>query len=196
MSDLRERLQKLLAPRPPDPELGDYEQLLAIKYKKVRPQGLFQEEYVLLQVCLLTHHWQAYDAFYRHNNQNKCASKMFELSTAIKDRAKAGNGWQSYIICKTFLLGAMFEARPKALDNMDKVRRHLVMFSPGVEKPGASNFERDYSEIWDLRDQLEKRLNQEKNPKFMKETWWFHSTTSWPVRMTDAWLEQTAPTSE
>ncbi|KAL8991728.1 MAG: hypothetical protein Q9169_007705 [Polycauliona sp. 2 TL-2023] len=172
MADLRERLQKLLAPQTPDSELDEYEQLIAEKYQK------------------------AYKAFYHEKNRTKCWSKLLGIGTAVKKEARKESIWQSYILCKAFLLGAIFEARPKAIDNLDKVRRNLVMFSPNRGKPGSSNFEADLSEMTDLRNQLEKRLQREKEPEFLKETWLFHSTTSWPIRMTEAWLEQTAITVE
>lgn len=35
MSDLRQRLQRLLAPQTPDSELDEYENLIAKKYRKV-----------------------------------------------------------------------------------------------------------------------------------------------------------------
>ncbi|KAI4281768.1 MAG: hypothetical protein L6R38_003446 [Xanthoria sp. 2 TBL-2021] len=171
MSDLRQRLQRLLAPQTPDSELDEYENLIAKKYRK------------------------AYNAFYRDKNRTKCGSKLMEITTAVKEEARTKSVWQSYILCKAFLLGAMFEARPKALDNLDKIRRHLLTFMPDG-KSGSSNFEKDHSEMSDLSNLLEKRLNREKDPEFIKETWFFHSTTSWPVRMTDEWLEQTAVTSD
>ncbi|KAL8641989.1 MAG: hypothetical protein Q9226_008561 [Calogaya cf. arnoldii] len=166
MSNLQERLQKLLVLEIPDSELNEYEKLIAMKYKK------------------------AYNAFYRDKNRTKCGTKLLELTTAVKEGARRENVWQSYVLCKAFLLGAMFEARPKALDNLDQIRRRLLMFKRDG-KARSSNFEEDHSEMKDLRDQLEKRLIRERDPEFIKETWFFHSTTSWPVRMTDAWLEQT-----
>lgn len=118
-----------------------------------------------------------------------------EITTALKKEANTKSVWQSYILCKAFLLGALFEARPKALDNLDRIRRYLATFKPNG-KVGSLYFEKDRSEMIDLGDLLEKRLDREKNPEFIKETWFFHCTTSWPVRLTDEWLEQTTVTSE
>ncbi|KAL8772911.1 MAG: hypothetical protein Q9209_001931 [Squamulea sp. 1 TL-2023] len=171
MSDLGERLKRLLAPQTPDGELDRYEASIAKQYRK------------------------AYKAFYHRNNRTKCASKILQIMTTINKEARTQDLWQSYILCKTYLLGSIFEARPKALDNVDKIRQHLSTFTPDAGKTGSSNFEKDYPEIQALRDELEKRLIQERSPEFVKETWWFHSTTSWPVRMTDEWLEQTASQS-
>ncbi|KAI4218216.1 MAG: hypothetical protein LQ349_005986 [Xanthoria aureola] len=171
MSDLRERLQKLLAPQFPHAELDEYERQLAKKYKS------------------------AYNAFYRDQKRTKCGTKLMDITAAVKKEANTKSVWQSYILCKAFLLGALFEARPKALDNLDRIRRYLATFKPNG-KAGSSNFEKDRSEMTDLGNLLEKRLDRERNPEFIKETWFFHCTTSWPVRLTDEWLEQTTVTSE
>ncbi|KAL8835038.1 MAG: hypothetical protein Q9176_007181 [Flavoplaca citrina] len=172
MSDLGERLQRLPAPQLPNPEIDEYESLLGRKYNK------------------------AYKAFYRDKNRTKCGCKLLEITTAVMKEARTDSVWQSYILCKAFFLGALFEARPKALDNVDQIRRNLAIFSPYGETSGSSNFQKDYAEMKDLRIQLEERLHREKHPQFIKETWLFHSTTSWPVRLTDAWLEQTGAKSQ
>ncbi|KAL8724386.1 MAG: hypothetical protein Q9166_007980 [cf. Caloplaca sp. 2 TL-2023] len=174
MSDFRERLQEVLAPDLSDPKLNRFERSLAVRYKKS----------------------QAYKAFYRSKNPNKCAAQILKIQTAVKKEAKGESAWQSYVLCKSYLLGAVFDARPKALENLDKVRRHLVMFNPGTGGIGTSYFEKAFPEMSDLRETFEKRLMQEKDPEFFKKTWWFHSTSSWPVRTTLTWLNQTAPKSD
>ncbi|KAL8674090.1 MAG: hypothetical protein Q9168_001485 [Polycauliona sp. 1 TL-2023] len=167
MSDLRERLQKLLTPQIPDSKLDEYEQLITKKYK------------------------YAYKAFYQEENRTKCYARLLEIGTAVKEEARKESVWQSYILCQAFLLGSIFEARVKALDNLDQVRRKLALFSPNRAKTGSYIVKEDHSEMSDLTDQLCRRIRREKEPEFLKETWWFHSTTTWPIRMTDGWLEAT-----
>lgn len=118
-----------------------------------------------------------------------------DIRTAVKEEARTDGIWLSYILCKAFLLGALFEARPKALDDLDMVSRNLLTFTPDGAKSGSFHFEEDLSDMSDLRDQLQGRLKRE-DPRYLKETWFPHRTTTWPIRMTDEWLEQTSLTAE
>lgn len=51
---------------------------------------------------------------------------------------------------------------------------------------------KELDELWELRDEMETRLLRERDVEYVKETSLRYGTTTWEVRMTEEWLEQTA----
>lgn len=76
------------------------------------------------------------------------------------------------------------------------MHQFLIHLRSRVEK-GPDGFEKsahvaDLNELWELKDEMENRLFREKDVEYVKETRVRIEQSTWEVRMTEDWLDQTA----
>lgn len=101
------------------------------------------------------------------------------------------------VLCKALLLSATFVHKFTAFDALERMQQLLFELRRKIEKEPEEGLEKlaeaaDLNESWDLKDQMENRLFRETDVEYVKETRIKYETSTWEVRMTEDWLDQTA----
>ncbi|KAL8943382.1 MAG: hypothetical protein Q9216_001091 [Gyalolechia sp. 2 TL-2023] len=175
MEDLPNRLAKALSPPPPNISISQLDHSFIAKYAS------------------------AYNALLKQN-RFKCQSILLKLQARLTSPSSNRlSAYQTYLLCKALLLTATFDYKLKGFDALEKLKRYLLELEQltkcmsgdgGGKLTGIAEGEVD--ELRELRDEMEIRLLREKDVDSVKETRLRYGTTTWEVRMTERWLEQTA----
>ncbi|KAI4177219.1 MAG: hypothetical protein LQ343_000703 [Gyalolechia ehrenbergii] len=173
MDDLPIRLAKALAPKPPSISATQTDRSLAAKYAS------------------------AYNALFKQNRFD-CQSILLKLRVRLTS-SNPPSAYQTYLLCKVLLLSATFDHKLTGFDALEKMHYHLLELRQQMEYSSGNGVGKligiaikELDELWELRDEMETRLLRERDVEYVKETSLRYGTTTWEVRMTEEWLEQTA----